>query len=215
MPGLRERKKAETRDRIASAARQLFLEHGYDAVTVTAVADAADVSPATVFNYFRTKEELFFSGLDSFERRLVEAVRHRPPGESVFRAFRDLVITSTDALAARGAAQRIARAAQVIASSRALQDEERAVRARYAAALADLLADETNTSEPDVEMVGVATALMGLHGAVVDRARRLAARGISGNRLAGAVRQQATQAFDRLGDGLRHYGTRPATADRS
>ena len=60
MEGLRERKKRETREAIAAAAMALFLEHGFDAVTVADVARAADVSEKTVFNYFATKEDLVF-----------------------------------------------------------------------------------------------------------------------------------------------------------
>ena len=208
MTGLRERKKAVTRERISAAARRLFLEHGYDAVTMTAVAEAADVSPATVFNYFRTKEELFFSGLDAFERHLIDIVRDRPVGQSVFSAFRDAVLSSTDNLASRGAHKGAARAAEVIASSQALQDQERAVRARHAYSLAALIAEERGAAEPDVEMVAVAAALMALHGAIVDHARQLARRGVSDKQLADAVRRQGRPAFDRFAHGLRDYGVR-------
>ena len=99
MPGLRERKKEQTRQQISAAARRLFLERGYDAVTVAQVAEAADVSEATVFNYFRTKEDLFFSGLESFECALLEAVRQRGPGESALAAFRRFLSDGARALA--------------------------------------------------------------------------------------------------------------------
>jgi AcrR family transcriptional regulator len=56
--GLRERKKLETRHRLGDVAARLFAEHGYDAVSVSDVARAADVSEQTVFNYFPTKPEL-------------------------------------------------------------------------------------------------------------------------------------------------------------
>ena len=76
--GLRERKKAETRRRIAEAAHRLFGERGFQAVTVVEVARAAEVAEATLFNYFPTKEDLFYSGLEAFGARLVAAVRERP-----------------------------------------------------------------------------------------------------------------------------------------
>ena len=60
MEGLRERKKRETRETIARTAMDLFVERGYDAVTVADVARAADVSEKTVFNYFPAKEDLVF-----------------------------------------------------------------------------------------------------------------------------------------------------------
>ena len=90
--GLRERKKRETRQTIRQAALQLFAERGFDAVTVTEVARVANVSQATVFNYFPTKEDLFYERMEDFEDELLAAVRTRRPGESVLSAFRDFVL---------------------------------------------------------------------------------------------------------------------------
>src|SRR5512139_1460209 len=71
--GLRERKKERTRREIADAAQALFRARGFDRVTVAEIAAASEVSEGTVFNYFPTKEDLFWSGMDVFEARLVEA----------------------------------------------------------------------------------------------------------------------------------------------
>src|SRR3954469_2117860 len=86
-PGLRERKKEATRRLIAETARRLFAERGFDAVTVAEVARAADVAEKTVFNYFPTKEDLFYSNMEAFEERLLAAIRERPQGETVLEAF--------------------------------------------------------------------------------------------------------------------------------
>ena len=56
--GLRERKKAKTKSAIQSHAIRLFREQGFAATTVEQVAEAAEVSPSTVFRYFATKEDL-------------------------------------------------------------------------------------------------------------------------------------------------------------
>ncbi len=61
-PGLRERKKRQTGALIAGEAHRLFSDRGFDAVTVAEVARAADVSEGTVYNYFPTKEDLFYGG---------------------------------------------------------------------------------------------------------------------------------------------------------
>jgi AcrR family transcriptional regulator len=73
--GLREEKKAATRLAISDTATSLFTEHGFDAVTVAEVAAAARVSVNTVFNYFPTKEDLFFDRQDAVVDRLAAAVR--------------------------------------------------------------------------------------------------------------------------------------------
>lgn len=58
--GLRERKKRQRRAAIAAAALRLFDTQGFRATTVAQVAEAAEVSPRTVFAYFPTKEDLLF-----------------------------------------------------------------------------------------------------------------------------------------------------------
>src|SRR5438105_15188053 len=69
---------------------QLFAKRGFDHVTVAEVAEAADVSEKTVFNYFPTKEDLFFDEVPRRLELLVEAIRGRDPGEPVLAALRRL-----------------------------------------------------------------------------------------------------------------------------
>ncbi|MGW6547084.1 TetR/AcrR family transcriptional regulator [Streptomyces massasporeus] len=84
--GLRERKKRETRQRISDIATGLFLEHGFVTVTIADVAEAADVSVNTVYNYFPAKEDLFFDRSRGVVDRLSRWVRGRDAGESAARA---------------------------------------------------------------------------------------------------------------------------------
>src|ERR687885_2700207 len=88
--GLRESKKLRTRQEIADKAMELFVKRGFDHVTVAEVADAAGVSEKTVFNYFPTKEDLFFDEVPAREAAIVEAIRGRKAGESVVGALRRL-----------------------------------------------------------------------------------------------------------------------------
>ncbi|MFG1667481.1 TetR/AcrR family transcriptional regulator [Streptomyces sp. Y7] len=80
--GLRERKKRETRQRISDIATGLFLEHGFLTVTIAEVAEAADVSVNTVYNYFPAKEDLFFDRSAGVVEQLSRWVRGRAKGES-------------------------------------------------------------------------------------------------------------------------------------
>jgi AcrR family transcriptional regulator len=98
--GLRERKKAETRDALASAALRLADEFGPDGVTVDAIAAAASVSPRTFFNYFASKEEAIVGSTESSTARVVQELASRPAGEMPIDALRDAVHASADHLEA-------------------------------------------------------------------------------------------------------------------
>lgn len=94
--GLRERKKARTRETLREQALRLFLERGYDATTMEAVAAAADVAPRTLFRYFPTKESLLLE--DDYDPLLLAALRARPAGESPLSALPAAVRSGLDPL---------------------------------------------------------------------------------------------------------------------
>src|ERR1700685_722468 len=120
--GLRERKKLRTRRLIAETAARLFVERGFDAVPVAEVARAAEVSETTVFNYFPTKEDLIYQGLEAFEDELLRAVRDRPPGEGVLQAFGRFILQPRGLLAADdpASADALVSVSRLIASRSAL-----------------------------------------------------------------------------------------------
>lgn len=78
--GLRERKKRQTRQDISDTATGLFLERGFDAVTIAEIAEAADVSVNTVYNYFPAKEDLFLDRSVAVTGKLSRFVRGRDKG---------------------------------------------------------------------------------------------------------------------------------------
>jgi AcrR family transcriptional regulator len=206
--GLRERKKQQTRDLIAETAVRLFAERGFDAVTVAEVARDANVSEVTVFNYFPTKEDLFYGRMEFFEERLLLAVEERPPGEPVLTAFRRSLLESSGRLAAQEAVELIAWAARIINASPALQARERGIVARYTELLAAMIAAETGISRDGVEPIAVATALMGVHRALVAFVRKEVLSGRRGTRLAEDFRSQAIHAFAILEKGLAGYAVK-------
>ncbi|KAB8162177.1 TetR family transcriptional regulator [Streptomyces sp. 3MP-14] len=85
--GLRERKKAATRQAVHEAALRLTVEHGIENVTVEAIADAAGISRRTFSNYFSSKEDALLFGEEQQTRALVETLRQRPPEESAWTAL--------------------------------------------------------------------------------------------------------------------------------
>jgi hypothetical protein len=143
-----------------------------------------------------------------FEERLLEAVRERAAGESVFTAFQRLVVDGCDGIGAEERTDVIARAATLICASPALQVREREIVVRYTQELARLLAEETGASPDDVEPLAVANALMGTQRALVSYVRSSVLAGRRGARLVREARAQATEAFDRLRNGLGDYATK-------
>jgi AcrR family transcriptional regulator len=209
-PGLRERKKEHTRQQIANTARRLFAERGFDAVTVVDVARAADVAPATVFNYFPTKEDLFYSGLEAFEAELLTAIRERAPGESVLAAFGRFVLQERGLLSAKEpeAVERLAAIVRVVSDSPALLAREQQIFADYTASLAGLLAEETNVRPGSVAPWVVANALIGVHRALIQYSRSEVLAGTRNPALVRRVRAQGRTALAALERGLGDYGVK-------
>lgn len=84
--GLRQRKKAATREAIQSAALRLFREQGYAATTMSQIREAADVSESTLFRYFPTKKDLVLD--DAFDPMMFALFKAQPPELSILAAFR-------------------------------------------------------------------------------------------------------------------------------
>jgi AcrR family transcriptional regulator len=203
--GLRERKKAQTRQTIADTALRLFTERGFDQVTVAEVAREAEVSEATLFNYFPTKEDLLFSRMGAYEARLVDAVRDRDSGTSAVAALTAFLLRPQhDRLSSRDS-ESLATMARMITASPALLARERQVFAEHTEELAAVLAEQTHARREDLAPWVVANALMGVHRAILDSVRRRALDGQPNPSLARGVRLQAARALALLEKGLGGY----------
>jgi AcrR family transcriptional regulator len=207
--GLRERKKQRTRALIAETARQLFVERGFEAVSVAEIAREAEVSEATVFNYFPTKEDLVYNRLEAFEEEMLAAVRQRAQGESIAAAFARFISRPRGLLASRdpGEVEQLAGISRMIANSPALLARERQIFDAYTDSLAGLIGEETGAAADAIEPWVVANALVGIHRAGVDYARQRIIDGARNPGLARSVRRQITQAVAALDHGLAAYGT--------
>ena len=88
--GLRERKRRETRRRLAETGLRLFLEHGYEQTTLDAIAEAAGVSRRTVFHYFDQKDDILLA----WQSGLAEAIREAILNERPDRPALDVVLSA-------------------------------------------------------------------------------------------------------------------------
>ncbi len=87
--GLRERKRLKTWTEISETALVLFIERGFDAVSITEVAAAANVSRRTLFAYFPTKEDLVVRRFADHEDEAGRVVRDRRKGVGALTALRE------------------------------------------------------------------------------------------------------------------------------
>jgi AcrR family transcriptional regulator len=209
--GLRDLKKQQTRTAIADTALRLFMKRGFDHVTVAEVAEAAGVSEKTVFNYFPSKEDLFFDEVDEREAALVTAIRERQPGESILAALRRSQLAGCGLLCSTG----FAGFARVIEASPALRAKELEVMARFTRTLTETLEEELACDDVDARVA--ASLLVGVHWQffVIARQRALAGRhGPAATRRLRADLEHAYELLERgLGDlGASRSGKRAATS---
>jgi AcrR family transcriptional regulator len=202
--GLRELKKQRTREQIADTAWRLFAERGFEAVPVAEIAREAEVSEATVFNYFPTKEDLVFHRMEAFEQELLAALRDRPEGESIVQAFGRFALNPRGFLASDdpAASEGMRTVARVMTGSPALQTRQREIFERFTGTLAALVAEELGMAADDVEPWVIANALIGLHRALVSYTHRQALAGVSNRRIARNVVSHGQRALELLEHGI-------------
>lgn len=202
--GLRERKKQRTRQQIADTARRLFLERGFDDVPVAEIAREAEVSEATVFNYFPTKEDLVFNRMEVFEEELLDAIRDRAEDESIVAAFGRFVLRARGYLASDdpAATAGMRATARLITGSPALLAREREILDRYTDALGTFLAQERRMSPGDPEPWVMANALIGVHRALIAYTHRQALAEVPNRRIARNVVRHGKRALALLEQGL-------------
>lgn len=163
--GLRERKKQQTRERIARTALELFARDGFAETTIPAIAEAADVSPRTVSSYFPAKEDLVFPEAAQTFGQLGDRLRDRGQDETTADALRSWLGEQLPQWADREDEMRAQRG--VVDSDPGLQAYEQRIRAEAEQMIAVSIADDLGASPDDLEprMAAAATfAIFGVFG---------------------------------------------------
>ncbi|MFB7113765.1 TetR/AcrR family transcriptional regulator [Streptomyces sp. NPDC056291] len=203
-PGLRERKKQRTRAAISDAAIALFLEHGFNQVSVAQVAEAAEVSKRTLFAYFPTKEDLVVHRLADHETEAARVVRARPPRTAPLTALRDHFLKGLherDPITGLNDHPQVLRLTRMILDAPSLVARMDQFHTGAERALAQALEETADTPELTARLA--ATQIVAVQGLLAqDNVSRLAHGEPADARHAGAV-ADAEQAFALLETGLR------------
>ncbi|MFD8755947.1 TetR/AcrR family transcriptional regulator [Kitasatospora sp. NPDC059577] len=212
MSGLRERKKEQTRRAISEAAIALFLEHGFDRVSVAEVAAAAEVSKPTLFSYFPSKEDLVVHRFADHQEQAAEVVRTRLPGEPVIEALlRDFLtgLTRRDPVTGLNDHPAVLAFTALVHGTPSLAARVGEYVARAERSLADALRETPDLPEPRE----LSAALLAAQVTATQRVlalhnwRRIQDGGRTADDLHAEAAGDATRAFDHLAHG---YG--PPTA---
>lgn len=207
--GLRERKKRQLRQRISDMATALFLEHGFEAVTIAAVAEVADVSVNTVYNYFPAKEDLLFDREDEVVERASRLVRERGEGVSAVRAVlarmrRDVAERNPYA----GMDPGYARFMRIIQESPTLMARVLRMQGRMVDRLAATLREETGASPDDPTPEFIAHQVIGMQNAVDRSIGRCHTAGSTPEETSAEVLRQIDVMESLLSDGVLNYAVK-------
>ncbi|EHR59478.1 TetR/AcrR family transcriptional regulator [Saccharomonospora cyanea] len=205
--GLRELKKRQTRDNISRHATRLFMERGFDNVTIAEIAAAAQVSKMTVTNYFPRKEDLAWELNERFADMPANAVRARRPGEGALAAVRAAYLTQVaerDPMAGFAGPQ----FARMVADSPVLASRLRQFHDYREKSLAQALAEETGTAADDLVPRLVAAQLNTVLRLLFDETVRLVLEGGEQDAVAERITRDAETAFAALEPSFGDYAVR-------
>lgn len=201
---------------ISDTATRLFIERGFEKVTIAEVAQAANVSVNTIFNYFKTKEELFFDRADELEEALSRIIAERRTGESAVdamqRYFREGVTGKTLLF---HHSPRIARFLDTIDKSPSLRARQMLIVEQCEKRLAETLAKAAGKRRPDETARAAAALLTALLWMLVQDFRARTLRGEPQTKARQAVRKLGERGLTLLRQGLGDYCTREADKAKS
>ena len=206
---LRERKRLATRRSLRRHALDLVAQRGFVHVTVEDIAEAADVSPRTFFNYFPSKEAALFGADPDRLRAMRERVLHQAPGEPALDALRQVLVSEarrvTDELGELGGdPQEMLRRMKVVRADPHLRAAQSAHMGSVESALAEAVAERLGM---DPARDAYPALLAGIAGAVI-RATTVFWASSGG---AEPLDQLTDRAFQALADGLPEHSLRPVT----
>jgi AcrR family transcriptional regulator len=186
--GLRDLKKARTRRLIAETAARLFAERGYEQVTVSEIARAAEVAEQTLYNYFPAKEQLVTDREQQIQQQLNDLIRTRSAGTSPAAAIRDYVLQAVSAIGGMPPESARGTLGYLAAISPAVNRLALELTDRQATALAAAISETSSLAPEIARLQGI--ALAGVFHIVISESGRRAREGQTPAEIAGALHPQ-------------------------
>jgi Transcriptional regulator len=214
LPSRHERRRRETRERIATTALNLFRERGYDAVTIAEIAAAADVAKQTVVNHFPAKEDLLLAWHRPVEADLIDLIVQVPLSTPLPRFLREelprMFAGAGEVLQAAPAEgdprtagdDRLAGIGEIIRNSPTLQDALRLRGSRYQEELAAILADRVPARLGPVAARALAAYILTTVTSMINEAERLRSEGRTPQEIADTLTDEIGRALDFLEHGI-------------
>ena len=212
-PSRHERRRRETRERIAGTALALFSERGYDAVTIADIAAAADVAKQTVVNHFPAKEDLLLAWHRPVEADLIDMIDQLPLSTPLpqflkqelprmFAALSEIPEAPAGEDPRTAVDERLAGVGAIIQNSPALLDALRLRGSRYQDDLAAILSDRVPAHLGAVAARAIAAFILTTVTAMINEATRLRAEGQTSEQIAATLSDTVGRALDILDTGI-------------
>jgi AcrR family transcriptional regulator len=195
-PGLRDLKKARTRQLIAETAARLFAERGYEQVTVSEIARAAEVAEQTLYNYFPTKEHLVTDREQQIQQLLSDLIRSRPAGTSPAAAIRDFVLQTVSAIRDLPPENAYGTLGYLATISPTVNRLALELTGRQATALAAAISEKSSIAPEIARLQGI--ALAGVFQIIISESGRRAREGQTPAEIADALHPQIDNVFAEL-----------------
>jgi AcrR family transcriptional regulator len=166
-PGLRERKKQRTRERIVEAAFELFDERGFEGTTIADIADAADIAPRTFFAYFPSKDDVVFHDFEAKHAMVASWLDEREPGTNTIDALRAGIAGATGQMDRESAREKRCRT-RLVRENESLAAHSQHLMGKFGELIAQAAARDLGDEPGDLRPRLVAAATVAAIGVIED-----------------------------------------------
>ena len=166
-PGLRERKKQRTREKIVEAALELFDERGFDGTTIADIAEAAEIAPRTFFSYFPSKDDVVFYDFEETQATIASWLQNRDPGTNAIDALRAGIASGVEEIGPGDVREKRLRK-RLMRENQSLAAHSEHLKGKLADLLGEAVAEDLGDEPSDLRPRLVAAAFLAAIGLIED-----------------------------------------------